>query len=767
MPKAGRFIYEEVNKRDQNGNVSDACIILEYDGDNRNSLFIPSTLGGLEVIAIDRLFWKTIPVISFLSIPKTVTDLFYDEKRPQRFNPPDRAYLNGLREIRVDKENQTFHSFDGALYISGEDNPTENTTLYIYPPRGDREAVFLPDGCTRIADYALQNADKVREFHAPNVKYAGKGVFSGCSNLESLSCPSVSEFGPLSFKGCKKLASITIGKESIPIHDLFRGSPCHPVIQIESDALRKYCYHKDFILKVDKDGIEAVYYQPSSCKVEVYIPSIVTRFDTDIFPAGSGIRTVVYAPATVRTGEDIPGISFVCRKYPDVQVQPIQNTKYILYLPQREMKVLNTGNAIGFGEMAFRNCRIIQNLFIGKDMESSQIAGLLANVTVGKIYGLDGHNLSIKENMIFDKRKRFICTMAGYERKSVVCRRLSGIASVPSLNISSLVIDFDFFSPEDLPLSRFPKLKWLFFRVKQKTDVLIQVSDKYSTVVYLDSEGTSIGRNVRLIKTSKEYHEVCFRSEEDTGCIVCLKRFPEMARDVRTWTTFDELFSDKDLEDPELKSCLLHTEENPDGTQGAEFHNRNNTQPSGDRAKLHDDSGGIVVPTKQIIIVTQKFGCIKAGHSLMDVKIKVRIIRGSNLTAVGIPGGYCKECDRYYVYSSVFEDFLRNNLRLGCEILQNRFKMPDGRLYGSMYETSGTMKSESLLKRCGYTVGITAGLNDRTRISLLRQIISMKLMTRQEIMSYLNYFISFNGQKAGNEYAKMQWEKDLQTISGS
>ena len=90
--------------------------------------------------------------------------------------------------------------------------------------------------------------------------------------------------------------------------------------------------------------------------------------------------------------------------------------------------------------------------------------------------------------------------------------------------------------------------------------------------------------------------------------------------------------------------------------------------------------------------------------------------------------------------------------------------MPYQRL---MYGTSVTMQSESLLKRCGYTVGITAGLNDRTRISMLRQIIILKLMTRQEIMSYLNYFISFNGQKAGNEYAKMQWEKDLQTISGS
>lgn len=94
---------------------------------------------------------------------------------------------------------------------------------------------------------------------------------------------------------------------------------------------------------------------------------------------------------------------------------------------------------------------------------------------------------------------------------------------------------------------------------------------------------------------------------------------------------------------------------------------------------------------------------------------------GISLYVIDLPSGYCRECGSYYVYSSVFDDLIGSRMCPGVEILQNRFKMPDGRFYGSIYETTGTLQSESLLKRCGYTVGITAGLSDRSRITLLRQ----------------------------------------------
>lgn len=171
----------------------------------------------------------------------------------------------------------------------------------------------------------------------------------------------------------------------------------------------------------------------------------------------------------------------------------------------------------------------------------------------------------------------------------------------------------------------------------------------------------------------------------------------------------------------------------------------------------------VVVPKYNIIIVSQKFICIREGHKLEDVIIQVRLLHHGNISIVPVAGGYCSSCRRYYIYSEIFDNFLRG-LRPGTVILQNRFKAPNG-MYGEVYDVTAGLRSQSLLNRCGYSVSYNNGLSDGSRIELLRQIINSKLMTKQEVMSYLNYFINFNGKKSGNEYAKMMWEKDLMALS--
>lgn len=171
----------------------------------------------------------------------------------------------------------------------------------------------------------------------------------------------------------------------------------------------------------------------------------------------------------------------------------------------------------------------------------------------------------------------------------------------------------------------------------------------------------------------------------------------------------------------------------------------------------------VVVPKYNIIIVSQKFRCISEGHKLEDVIIQVRLLHHGNISVVPVAGGYCSSCKRYYIYSEVFDNFLRG-LRPGTVILQNRFKAPNG-MYGEVYDVTAGLRSQSLLNRCGYSVSYNNGMSDGSRIELLHQIINSKLMTKQEVMSYLNYFINFNGKKSGNEYAKMMWEKDLMALS--
>ena len=76
------------------------------------------------------------------------------------------------------------------------------------------------------------------------------------------------------------------------------------------------------------------------------------------------------------------------------------------------------------------------------------------------------------------------------------------------------------------------------------------------------------------------------------------------------------------------------------------------------------------------------------------------------------------------------------------------------------------MATESILKLCGYTVGYNSPLTASDRHSILQGIIDKGLLGRQEIMSYLNHFIEFNGRTPSKDMSKAvaDWEEDLHNL---
>ncbi len=777
MPKSGKYFYEEVSLEDENGNTSDACIILGYDRvDDDLILSIPDMLGGIEVYAVDHDFWNTIPDIQMLVVPRTVRDLCYYEDTLDEIHQPSRTHLCFLEKIIVEEGNPVFHSLEGILYLNGTEQYNSNSSLYMYPPAKKDKQLFVPSGCTRIDDFSFCSAIHLTELIAPEVEYIGKGAFCGCVELRSVNCCSASQIGPRIFDGCSNVLKLTIGKEDVLVPEIFKGIRCTPKLELEGDSLKKYCKVGAFVIHVERYKIEAVYYRRLSKSEEVYVPAIVYLFNKSIFAAAQGVKTVIYNPGTVCEGEDIPGVSFVCRYYP-TKVRTLRNNDYILCLPFKDTDLLDTGNAKAFRGIGYRNCRSISNLIIGRNLQSDQIPGLLSSVRIKRITGLEYHGLEIIGEALFDRQHRFICVLAGSKQKTVICKEFSKDITGIFPNVTTLVIDSCSFHKSICELDRFPNLEWLFIRTFHEIKINIPVSEKYRTVIFRAYLNKGfIGDNVRYISTSEDEYSVHVGSKEESGTLICLHKNDENGSEKTRLMNTDKLLPDNLKKNIIFVQCLRNYYKVP-----VDIHNS-------DKKKLEDvapekigsqASGGIkssdrkttnrrvFVPLRHIIKVTQKFRCIREGHTLEDVTIKVRMLAGSSLSVIDLPAGYCRECGSYYVYSSVFDELIGSRMRPGVEILQNRFKMPDGRFYGSIYETTGTLQSESLLKRCGYTVGITAGLSDRSRITLLRQIIDMELMTKQEVMSYLNYFISFNGRKLGNEIAKMQWERDLMEISRS
>ena len=68
----------------------------------------------------------------------------------------------------------------------------------------------------------------------------------------------------------------------------------------------------------------------------------------------------------------------------------------------------------------------------------------------------------------------------------------------------------------------------------------------------------------------------------------------------------------------------------------------------------------------------------------------------------------------------------------------------------------------SPLKLCGYSVNQTDAYSTLQRQYIISSIISRGIMSKGEVIRYLEYFININGRRSGNELALSKWKSDLE-----
>lgn len=73
--------------------------------------------------------------------------------------------------------------------------------------------------------------------------------------------------------------------------------------------------------------------------------------------------------------------------------------------------------------------------------------------------------------------------------------------------------------------------------------------------------------------------------------------------------------------------------------------------------------------------------------------------------------------------------------------------------------------AESPLKLCGYNARKDSPLSDEERQEILVTIIENGILTKTEILQYLNHFIGFNGERLQNRFAVTKWESDYHFVA--
>ena len=91
---------------------------------------------------------------------------------------------NHLREILVARDNQAFIVSDGALIN------TRDGVLIAYPEYSEAESCIIPDGVTRIGNYAFYRAHHLKKIVFPDgLLEIGRGAFFSCNHLTAIDLP--------------------------------------------------------------------------------------------------------------------------------------------------------------------------------------------------------------------------------------------------------------------------------------------------------------------------------------------------------------------------------------------------------------------------------------------------------------------------------------------------------------------------------------------------------------------------------------------------
>lgn len=164
------------------------------------------------------------------------------------------------------------------------------------------------------------------------------------------------------------------------------------------------------------------------------------------------------------------------------------------------------------------------------------------------------------------------------------------------------------------------------------------------------------------------------------------------------------------------------------------------------------------IEMKDLLVRSNAFQCRNRLHSMQEVDALVDVLDNSNhIKNIKVAAGYCEQCNVYFIMDSVYQRLKSYGIIL-CRI-------SDGKDYFNKSSSAGMhMAQESLLMQYGYNVSQVRGLSTEQRQKILALIIDNKIMSRNEIIGYLNFFIRQRKAMPKMRSAVEKWEQDKKYV---
>lgn len=155
-------------------------------------------------------------------------------------------------------------------------------------------------------------------------------------------------------------------------------------------------------------------------------------------------------------------------------------------------------------------------------------------------------------------------------------------------------------------------------------------------------------------------------------------------------------------------------------------------------SNLRNKNGDHIITAHDFVVRRTIFKCKHNNHKIEDVKaVFTTISRLGTVNKITIPAGYCSTCNMYFIMESTYKRIKNSGIPI-CRTMDEK-----------SYETNNStglynsnLASESVLMQFGYNVSQKDDLPAEQRRRILAAIVDNGVLKRNEVVSYLDYFIN-------------------------
>ena len=218
------------------------------------------------------------------------------------------------------------------------------------------------------------------------------------------------------------------------------------------------------------------------------------------------------------------------------------------------------------------------------------------------------------------------------------------------------------------------------------------------------------------------------------------------------YTIYADHTDDWTLTNPEAYSFL--TKSYKAGSMAA--NEKNEVKKSNKLEKEHDNN----IHVKDFVVRRNTFKCMHNDHTLKDIVGTVGVItQKGEVKQLKISAGYCPQCNIFFILESTY-NYLKSKGTPLCRISSEKAYLKGIGTYNGM-----KLAQESILMQHGYNVSQEEALSPIRRQKILAVLIDNKVLTKNDVIGYLDFFISQKKSNPKFEKAISKWQDDREFVA--